>query len=69
LRTDETVAAAICRCLGLVVYPYAPHTFDMHLPDRVHLRVRLGYDAEAAADARQQMIDFLGKRAIGPASR
>jgi dienelactone hydrolase len=53
----------------LVIYPYAPHTFDMNLPDRVHLRMRLGYDAEAAADARQQVIDFLGKRGIGRASR
>ena len=53
----------------LVVYSYAPHTFDMNLPDRVHLRMRLGYDAEAAADARKQVIDFLSQHGIGRASR
>jgi len=45
--------------LKLVVYPYAPHTFDMRLPDRSVLGMRLGYDAQAAADARRQVIDFL----------
>jgi dienelactone hydrolase len=45
--------------LKLVVYPYGPHTFDMRLPDRSVLGMRLGYDAEATADARRQVIDFL----------
>jgi dienelactone hydrolase len=45
--------------LKLVVYAYAPHTFDMRLPDRTVLGMKLGYDAEADADARRQVIDFL----------
>jgi dienelactone hydrolase len=47
------------RDLTLTVYPNAPHTFDMRLPDRSVLGMRLGYDAEATADARRQVIDFL----------
>jgi hypothetical protein len=34
-------------------------TFDMRLPDRMVLGMRLGYDPRAAADARRQVIDFL----------
>ena len=45
--------------LKLVVYPRAPHTFDMRLPDRTVLGMRLGYDAQATADAPRQVIDFL----------
>jgi dienelactone hydrolase len=45
--------------LKLVVYPYGPHTFDMRLPDRTILGMRLGYDAEAHADAQRQVIEFL----------
>jgi dienelactone hydrolase len=45
--------------LELIVYPRAPHTFDMPLPDRTVLGMRLGYDAEAAADARKRVLDFL----------
>lgn len=45
--------------LRLVVYPYAPHTFDMRLPDRTVLGMKLGYDAEADADARRQVIHLL----------
>jgi dienelactone hydrolase len=45
--------------LKLVVYPRGPHTFDMQLPDRTLLRMRLGYDADATADARRQVIAFL----------
>ena len=45
--------------LELVVYPRAPHTFDMPLADRTVLGMRLGYDAEAAADARRRVPDFL----------
>jgi dienelactone hydrolase len=45
--------------LDLIIYPRAPHTFDMRLPDRTVLGMRLGYDAEAAADARRRVLDFL----------
>jgi dienelactone hydrolase len=45
--------------LKLVVYPRGPHTFDMRLRDRTLLRMRLGYDAEATADARRQVVAFL----------
>jgi dienelactone hydrolase len=45
--------------LKLVVYPHGPHTFDMRLPDRTVLGMRLGYDPQAATDARRQVIDFL----------
>jgi dienelactone hydrolase len=45
--------------LTLVVYPRAPHTFDMRLPDRTVLGMQLGYDAEATSDARRRVIDFL----------
>ena len=43
----------------LVLYPRAPHTFDMKLPDRTVLRMRLGHDADAAADAPKQVARFL----------
>ena len=55
--------------MTLVVYSYAPHTFDMNLPDRVQLRMSLGYDAEATADARKRVIDFLNEYGIGRAGR
>jgi dienelactone hydrolase len=45
--------------LRLVVYRRGPHTFDMRLPDRAVLGMKLGYDAQAHADARRQVIDFL----------
>jgi dienelactone hydrolase len=45
--------------LRLIVYPRGPHTFDMRLPDRTVLGMRLGYDPQADADARRQVIDFL----------
>src|SRR5215471_4761360 len=44
--------------LQLVVYRRGPHTFDMDLPDRTLLGMRLGYDADATADARRQVIAF-----------
>ena len=50
--------------LKLVVYPYGPHTFDMPLPDRSILGMRLGHDPEAAADARRQVIDFLAAHGL-----
>jgi dienelactone hydrolase len=53
--------------LRLIVYPHAPHAFDMRLPDRTVLGMRLGYDPQADADARRQVIDFLA--AYGFASR
>jgi dienelactone hydrolase len=45
--------------LDLVIYPRAPHTFDVPLPDRTVLGMRLGHDAEAAADARQRVLAFV----------
>jgi dienelactone hydrolase len=45
--------------LELVVYPGGPHAFDMRLPDRTVLGMRLGHDAQAEADARRRVIDFL----------
>jgi dienelactone hydrolase len=45
--------------LKLIVCPGGPHTFDMRLPDRTVLGMRLGLDAEATADARRQVIEFL----------
>jgi dienelactone hydrolase len=70
-RADIVTPAAYCETmktrqpgdggstLELIVYPRAPHTFDMPLPDRTVLGMRLGYDAEAAADARKRVLDFL----------
>jgi dienelactone hydrolase len=51
--------------LTLVVYPRAPHTFDMRLPDRTVLGMQLGYDAEATSDARRRVIEFLSKHDVG----
>ena len=48
----------------LVVYPHAPHTFDMPLPDRTVLGMRLGHDAQAATDARRQVIAFLATHGV-----
>lgn len=53
----------------LIVYPRAPHTFDMRLPDRKLLGMTLGYDAQATADARRQVIDFLTVHGLVPGSR
>jgi dienelactone hydrolase len=70
-RADTVAPASSCEAmknalpagavpaLDLVVYPRAPHTFDMPLPDRTILGMRLGYDAGAAADARQRAVAFL----------
>jgi dienelactone hydrolase len=70
-RADTVTPATYCETMKagqsgnggskieLVVYPRAPHTFDMPLADRTVLGMRLGYDAEAAADARRRVPDFL----------
>jgi dienelactone hydrolase len=50
----------------LIVYPKGPHTFDMRLPDRTLLGMRLGYDADATADARRQVIAFLVAHGLIP---
>ena len=50
---------------NLIVYAYAPHTFDMKLPDRTHLGMRLGYDRQATEDARRQAIAFLNVQGMG----
>jgi dienelactone hydrolase len=54
--------------LKLVVYPGGPHTFDMRLPDRTVLGMRLGYYPDADADARRQVIDFLASHGLIPRS-
>jgi dienelactone hydrolase len=74
-RADRVTPAAACERLRaaqpadspvrLVVYPYAPHTFDMALRDRTILGMQLGYDREAAADARRQVMAFLAANGIG----
>src|SRR5262249_8991542 len=70
-RADTVTPAAYCETmkagqpgnggskLQLVIYPRAPHPFDMPLPDRNVLGMRLGYDGEAVADARRRVTDFL----------
>ena len=50
--------------LRLIVYPRGPHTFDMRLPDRTVLGMRLGYDPQAAAAARHQVMDFLAAHGL-----
>ncbi|HEY1266369.1 MAG TPA: dienelactone hydrolase family protein [Candidatus Binatia bacterium] len=50
--------------LKLVVYPRAPHTFDMRLPDRTILGMQLGYDEDATSDARRRVIEFLKANGI-----
>jgi dienelactone hydrolase len=54
--------------LRLVIYPRGPHTFDMRLPDRTVLGMQLGYDAQAAADARRQVMDFLVAQGLAASS-
>jgi dienelactone hydrolase len=50
--------------LDLVIFPGGPHTFDMRLPDRTVLGMRLGYDPEADAGARRQVIAFLTAHSV-----
>lgn len=74
-RGDRVTPAAACERMAaaqpagadlrLAVYPNAPHTFDMALPDRTHLGMRLGSDAAATADARRRVIGFLAEHGIG----
>lgn len=74
-RADRVAPAAACAAmernqpspspLSLVVYDRAPHAFDMDLPDRTQLGMRLGYDADAADDAQHRVIDFLRANGIG----
>jgi dienelactone hydrolase len=75
-RADTVAPASYCEAmksaqpldrgppLDLIIYPGAPHTFDMRLPDRTILGMRLGYDATAAADARRRVIEFLAAHAL-----
>jgi dienelactone hydrolase len=75
-RADTVAPAAYCEAmrraqpagaapkLDLVVYPNAPHTFDMALPDRINLGMRLGYDADATADARRRVVEFLAAQGV-----
>lgn len=74
-RADTVTPAAACEAMArqrrggaeikLTVYDYALHTFDMNLPDRVHLGMRLGYDRKATEDARRRVIAFLKARGMG----
>jgi dienelactone hydrolase len=50
--------------LRLVIYPHGPHTFDMRLPDRTVLGMHLGYDPQAEADARRQVMDFFAAHGL-----
>ena len=50
--------------LTLVVYPWAPHTVDMPLPDRRVLGMRLGFDPDALADARRHVATFLSAHGV-----
>src|SRR5882724_2865248 len=75
-RADTVAPASYCEAmksaqpvdrgpaLDLVLYPRAPHTFDMRLPDRTILGMRLGYDAEAPADACRRVFEFLAAHAL-----
>jgi len=55
--------------LDLVVYPGAPHTFDMRLPPRRVLGMRLGPDAAATEDARARVLAFLRETGVIAARR
>jgi dienelactone hydrolase len=55
--------------LALVIVPGGPHTFDMRLPDRSVLGMRLGYDPEADAGARRHVIGFLAAHGLIPPAR
>jgi dienelactone hydrolase len=69
-KADTVTPARVCErmkasqpasapALTLIVYPRGPHAFDMRLPDRTVLGMRLGYDPDATADARRQVVAFL----------
>jgi dienelactone hydrolase len=74
-RGDAVTPAAACEQmqaaqpagapLQLVLFPYAPHTYDMNLPDRTVLGMQLGHDAQAAAETRDRVIAFLAAHGIG----
>jgi dienelactone hydrolase len=74
-RTDTVTPAHFCEqmhaaqpasapALRLVIYPRGLHTFDMRLPDRTVLGMQLGYDPQAEADARCQVMDFLAAHGL-----
>lgn len=48
-----------------LVITRGPHTCDVPVPDRAVLGMRLGYDPQADADARRQVIDFLAAQGLG----
>jgi hypothetical protein len=45
------------------------HTFDMPLPDRRVLGMRLGFDPDALADARRQVATFLTAHGVMQATQ
>lgn len=49
----------------LVLYPNALHSFDVDLPERQVLGMRLGGDAAATADARRRVLAFLAAQGMG----
>jgi dienelactone hydrolase len=52
-------------CGGLALEAmWTPHASDMRLPDRALHGMRLGYDESATADARRQVLAFLGAHGL-----
>jgi dienelactone hydrolase len=74
-RADAVTPAAACEqmraaqpadaAFELVLFAYAPHTYDMNLPDRTLLGMRLGYDPQATQETRERAIAFLAQHGIG----
>lgn len=71
-HADQVTSAAECEAMKAgqppgakklepVVYPEAPHTFDMPLPPRRVLGMRLGPDVAATEDARDRVFAFLAE--------
>jgi dienelactone hydrolase len=63
-RCEDMTRARRATAPALQLVVYGPHTFDMALPDRTVLGMRLGYDAQATADARRQVIAFLAAHGV-----
>lgn len=55
---DCTTIKAEGAAYAVHVYPGAPHSFDLPIPQQRYLGKLVGYDAEADKDARARMIAF-----------